>query len=645
VTALRDYLDGRWAPIRRRARELAADPRFAPRLGEDTEAQRARVLDQLRVLAEQDYARLGFPREYGGHDDVGGSVTGFEMLAMGDASLLVKAGVQWGLFGGAILHLGTERHHRAYLADVMSLDLLGCFAMTEAGHGSDVAALLTTATYDPATGAFDLHTPVESARKEFIGNAARDGRMAVVFAQLITGGTTHGVHAFVVPIRDEHGRPAPGVRIADCGLKAGLNGVDNGRLWFDHVRVPREDLLDRYGSVAADGTYSTPIENATKRFFTMLGTLVQGRISVAAGAGSAAKVALTIAIRYGETRRQFSAPGGGEIPVLDYRAHQRRLLPALATSYALHFAQGELIAGLHDTTPPLASRTGPDGRPVELDGRRELEARAAGVKAVATWHATRTIQACREACGGAGYMAENRLPALRADTDVFTTFEGDNTVLLQLLAKELLTGYRDHVGELDWLGTVRFVAEQVVETVAEKVGARRILQRLLDAAPSPGDDEPPRSRAWQVRLFDFRETHLLDTLARRLRRAASAEGPEQFAIFNDAQDHLLSAARAHVDAVVLNAFVTAIESCPDPDVRSRLEPVCDLYALASVEADRGWFAEHGQLTASRAKAVVAEVNALCAELRPHARELVDAFGVPDSAVDVPLLLDTHTVPL
>jgi acyl-CoA oxidase len=633
-TVLSDYLDGRWAPIRRRARELAADPRFAIAVGEDTETQRARVLERLCALAEAGYSSLGFPREYGGQDDVGASITGFEMLATGDLSLLVKAGVQWGLFGGAILHLGTERHHAAYLADIMSLDLLGCFAMTETGHGSDVASLLTTATYDPATDEFDVHTPVEAARKDYIGNAARDGRMAVVFAQLRTGGEEHGVHAFVVPIRDGAGQPMPGVRIEDCGLKAGLNGVDNGRLWFDHVRIPRDNLLDRYGQVAADGSYSTPIPNPTKRFFTMLGTLVQGRISVAAGAGSATKVALAIAIRYASVRRQFAAPDGDEIVLLDYLAHQRTLLPALAKSYALHFAQAELIVGLHDTTPALGDRSAADGTPLEHPDRRELEAHAAGIKAVATWHATQTIQACREACGGAGYLAENRLPGLKADTDVFTTFEGDNTVLLQLLAKELLTGYRDQFGELDWMGTVQFVAAQVVGQVVEKAGARRILQRLLDVAPTPGEDEPLRDRDWQVRMFDFRETHLLETLARRLRRAADSDDP--FAVFNDAQDHLLQAARAHVDSVLLNAFVTAIDGCPDPDTRALLARVCDLYALSTIEAERAWFSEHGRLTAPRAKAVIAEVNALCGELRRDALLLVDGFGLPEEAIAAPI---------
>src|SRR5437762_10750348 len=116
-------LDGRWREIRERARELAKDDRFAVHIGDDTETQRARVLERLAALADLGYSRLGFPTRYGGGNDVGASITGFEMLAMGDLSLLVKAGVQWGLFGGAILHLGTERHHAAYLSDTIKLNL------------------------------------------------------------------------------------------------------------------------------------------------------------------------------------------------------------------------------------------------------------------------------------------------------------------------------------------------------------------------------------------------------------------------------------------------------------------------------------------------------------------------------------------
>ena len=632
VDALRQVLDGRWHAVRAEARELARDQRFAVTVGDDVEQQRADVLDKLQALAGPQYSGRGFPAKYGGQDDVGGGVTAFEMLAFGDLSLLVKAGVQWGLFGGAILHLGTARHHDAYLADTINGELLGAFAMTETGHGSDVAHVRTTATFDPDADEFVIETPDDDARKEYIGNAARDGHVAVVFAQLITRGEEQGVHAFVVPIRDrKDGSTMPGVRIEDCGLKAGLNGVDNGRLWFDSVRIPRDNLLNRYGSVDREGTYSTPIENKTKRFFTMLGTLVQGRISVAGGAGSAAKVALAIAIRYGDERRQFEGPDGTEIRVLDYLGHQRKLLPALARTYALHFAQLELVALLDETTPPLGAIVDAGDELEDDPRRRELEARAAGIKAIGTWHATRTIQDCREACGGAGYLAENRLPGLKADTDVFTTFEGDNTVLLQLVAKELLTGYRDHFGELDWLGTARFVTDQAFETVIEKLGARRLVERLVDAGRD--EEQSLLDRSWHVEMFEYRERHLLETLARRLRRAPGADDP--FAVFNAAQDHLLAASRAHIDMVLLQAFADAIDE--HPEIAPVLDPVCDLFALSTIETERGWFQEHGHVTATRSKSVIAEVNRLCAELRPHALDLVAAFAIPDEALAAPLI--------
>ena len=633
VAALRTHLDGRWGEIRERARGLAKDPSFAVVVGEDTETQRRRVLERMDTLAENGYSALGFPTQYGGRNDVGGSVTGFEMLALGDLSLLVKAGVQWGLFGGAVLHLGTDRHHAKYLDDLIHLRLLGCFAMTETGHGSDVASLRTTATYAPQTQEFEIHTPFEAARKDYIGNAARDGRMAAVFAQLVTNGESQGVHAFLVPIRDDQGKPLPGVTIEDCGLKAGLNGVDNGRITFDHVRVPRENLLNRYGDVAADGTYSTPIESASRRFFTMLGTLVQGRISVAGGAGSATKLALGIALRYAEVRRQFAGPASkDEIVLLDYLAHQRKLLPALAKTYALHFAQGELVAGLHDTTGDLDAKD--DLSTIDSPERRELEGKAAGVKAIATWHATATIQTCREACGGAGYLTENRLPGLKADTDVFTTFEGDNTVLLQLVAKQLLTDYREAFGEMGTLGTARFVADLAVETVVERVGVRRILQRLRDVTPGESEEGSIWDHDWQVTTFEWREKHLLETLARRLRRASDADDP--FVVFNSAQDHLLHAARAHIDNVLLSAFVTGIEEMPEGDERDLLVAVCDLFALSTLEADRAWLQEHGRLTAARSKSLVTAVNELCCALRPHALTLIDAFGIPEEAVSAPI---------
>ena len=253
----------------------------------------------------------------------------------------------------------------------MSLDLPGCFAMTESGHGSNVQALDTTATYEHETREFVIHTPRDGARKDYIGNAARDGRMAAVFAQLIVAGEERGVHALLVRIRHDDGSVCAGVRIEDCGEKLGLNGVDNGRIWFDSVRVPHEALLDRFAQVTDDGLYFSPIENPDKRFFTMLGTLVQGRVSVGGASISASKSALTIAIRHALRRRQFGPPESDEeVLLLDYRTHQRRLLPALAKTYGLHFAQERLVAALHRVFSLDAE--------VPDEERRELETRAAG---------------------------------------------------------------------------------------------------------------------------------------------------------------------------------------------------------------------------------------------------------------------------
>ncbi|MDT7701398.1 MAG: acyl-CoA oxidase [Pseudonocardiales bacterium] len=624
VEALRTVLDGRWANVREDVRSRMGLFRPAnPDLS--TEEYRARVLELVEELAKTGHPHTGFAEEYGGKGDVGGVVVAFQALGYGDLSLLVKAGVQWGLFGGAVQVLGTKRHHDEYLRRIMDGELLGCFAMTETGHGSDVQHLRTTATYDPSTREFVIDTPEPGARKDYIGNAARDGRMAVVFAQLITEGTSHGVHAFLTPIRDDEGKAMPGVEISDCGQKAGLNGVDNGRLTFDHVRVPREALLNRFADVAEDGTYSSSIENENRRFFTMLGTLVRGRISVAGGAGSAAQKALAIAIRYGEKRRQFSDPASGEeVVVLDYRAHQRKLLPALATTYALQFAQDDLVAEMHRLQSP--------GAPEDEAAQRELENRAAGLKAVGTWHATATIQACREACGGAGYLSENLIPQLKADTDVFTTFEGDNTVLLQLVGKGLLGDYGKRVGKLGPLGIARFAGEQVLASVTERTGANKLPSRL------PGRGFAPRDRAQQRKLITDRAEHLLAGLARRMRPALK-KGADQFGIFNAAQDHMLAAARAHVDALVFESFVDAIGRVTDPAVRALVETISDLHALAVIERDRAWFLEHGRLTAAESRAVTGAVNDLCAELRPHARLLVDAFGIPEGWLACPILAD------
>lgn len=623
---VRRAIDGKWRHVREQSREQLSklDLLYDPSLTLDE--ARARVLEQMRALVPTGIPAAGFRTEHGGLGDPGMAVTGIEMLAQFDLSLMVKAGVQWGLFGGAIENLGTARHHERYIRPLIDLDLLGCFAMTETGHGSDVQSLETTATYDPSTGEFVIHSPTESARKDYIGGAAAHARVAAVFARLITRGEDHGVHCFLVPIRDENADDLPGVTTSDCGYKGGLGGVDNGRIMFDRVRIPRENLLNRYGSVDEEGVYTSPIESRNARFFTMIGTLVRGRVSVGGAARAAAEVALSIAVRYGLERRQFEGLPGEETVLLDYRVHQRRLLPLLAEAYALRFAQNQLVARMHR----LQTESDPD--PL---AQRELESRAAGLKALQTEFATRAIQECREACGGAGYMADNRLTVLKGDSDVFTTFEGDNVVLLQLVAKELLTAYAKDVTGLDPVGMVRFAASTVADTVKERTAAAQLIQRLIDARPGDGDHDL-LDRGTQLNLFEEREQHVIETAARRLRRAGEDKA-EAFAVFNAAQDHVIKIGRVHIDRIVLEAFTAGIARCEDEEAADLLRDVCSLYALTIIERDKAWFMEHNRISDDRAKAVTREVNALLDTLRPHALTLVEGLGVPAESLGATML--------
>jgi len=614
----------------RMRRELASEV-FKPHYTPNTVIARTKVTEQMRIMAANGAAEDGFKKEHGGNGDVGAAVTQIEMLAMSDLSLMVKAGVQWGLFGGAIENLGTKRHHDAYVRKLIDLELLGCFAMTETGHGSDVQALETTGTYDPETQEFVIDSPTPSARKDYIGGAANTARVAAVFAQLITKGEGHGVHCFVVPIRDDEGNDLPGVTTSDCQYKGGLPGVDNGRIQFDQVRIPRENLLNKYADVAEDGTYTSPIENPGRRFFTMLGTLIRGRVTVGGSAGAAARVALDIATRYALQRRQFEAPGAeDEVLIMDYLVHQRRLFPLIAKSYALQFAQNELVAKCHE----LQTADDPDA-----EEQRELESRAAGLKAANTWHATRAIQEAREACGGAGYLAENRLIALKADTDVFTTFEGDNHVLTQLVAKELLTAYADDVKGMSPAQWVRFAANFAGERVLKRTAAQTIMQTIVDTRQDNEEEGSLFNRGTQVKMFEDREEYMIASVARRLQGKSKEMSP--FDAFNSVQDHVLHAATAHIDRIILEAFVAGIDACENEEAREILAMVCDLYALSVIEEDKSWFIEHRFLSTERSKAVTRGINDRCRKLRPHAELLVDGFGIPEQLRYAEMLHPEH----
>ena len=265
-------------------------------------------------------------------------------------------------------------------------------------------------------------------------------------------------------------------------------------------------------------------------------------------------MALDIAVRYALQRTQFKAPGEDrEVPIMDYLVHQRRLLPYIAQSHALQFAQNQLVATLHDQETAAVR---------DMEAQRSLEAHAAGLKVVSTWHASAAIQEAREACGGAGYLAENRLVELRADTDVFTTFEGDNHVLLQLVAKHLLTSYNDDIKSMSPFEWVRFATNYAGGRVSRRTAAGQIMQRILDNREDNDVEGSLFNRGTQAKMFEDREEYPLSSPG----PAAAAKGEDDVAVrrLQPVQDHVMHLARAHTDRVVLEAFIAGVESQRGP---------------------------------------------------------------------------------
>ena len=338
IEKLTKILDGEQSAIIKKVKSIISRPEFAYETSTDTAVYREKVYDWCKILADENLGNMAYPKQYGGGENIGDYFAIMETLSYHDLSLVIKFGVQFGLWGMSIQSLGTEKHYSKYLKDIGSLQLPGCFAMTETNHGSNVKGIETTATYNHDSQTFIIHTPHENAQKEYIGNAAVHGQMATVFAKLIIDKIDYGVNAFIVPIRDTNSKILEGITIGDCGLKMGLNGVDNGTIRFENVIIPKENMLDRFASVNDDGKFESPIPSDNRRFFTMLGTLVGGRIGIPRSALAAAKSGLTIAIKYSDKRRQFGPEGGSEVPILNYRMHQRRLIPLLAKTYAIHFA-------------------------------------------------------------------------------------------------------------------------------------------------------------------------------------------------------------------------------------------------------------------------------------------------------------------
>ncbi|MFX0555473.1 acyl-CoA dehydrogenase [Maribacter sp. CXY002] len=609
-TLIDAILNGDHAETINQFRTILNEPIFNWGIHRNKDAFREIVLKQIKNLALKGYGAMAYPEAYGGTNNMEGYSKIFEQMMYVDGSMAIKFGVQFGLFGGSIQKLGSKEQHDKYLKRAGTAELLGCFAMTETGHGSNVRGIKTTATYDNKTDSIVMHTPGKNDNKEYIGNALHS-KIASVFAQLIVNGKNEGVHAILVPLRDDKHKILPGITIEDNGYKLGLNGVDNGKIWFNQVQVPRANLLNNFGTITENGTYYSEIKNPNKRFFTMLGTLVGGRICVARAGLGGAKMGLAIAIKHALKRRQFNDNKKiQEDLLMDYPTHQLRLIPLVASAYIYHITLDKMMSVYCDETQP---------------DKRKVETQVAGLKSVITWYANNTLQECREACGGKGYLIENRIADLKGDVDIFTTFEGDNNVLLQLAAKGVLSDFKAEFNSAGFSSVLKLLSQQLSDKLAtvNPLYANKV------------DKDHLYNPKFHKHAFEYRTRRLTYTLAMRIRDYIK-KGVPSYQAFLKVQTHLIALGKAYSIELAYSTFTDFTDTINSQEHKELFQKLATLYALFEIRKDASWYLEQGYIGSSKSKALRQRVERLCTELRPHIHELIDGFGIPEHCLTAPI---------
>lgn len=544
-----------------------------------------------------------------------------EAVAAFHTDLSVKFALGIALCTNTVLTLGTERHLPFYKS-TWNGEILSCLALTEVAHGSNTKKMRTTATYDPQSQEFIINTPDFLAAKCWVGNLGKTCTHAILFAQLITAdGECHGLHAFVVPIRDPKTLlPYTGIVVGDMGEKIGLNGIDNGFIMFHNYRIPGENLLNKMSNVTPEGEYETCFTDPQQQLGAALENLSTGRVGIIQESANTLCHAVCIAIRYSAVRKQFAqSEDAEELPIIEYQLQQWRLFPYMAAACTIKI----FVSSFTDQYLNCVEESNSGGKLSRLSGMvAEIHAMVSACKPLITWTCSNAIQECREACGGNGYLRASGLGDLRNNHDAKVTYEGDNNVLVQQASNWLLRQWRT----ANENGSKKDVLSPL-QTANFLFNAPAILERKF----SSYDLDDVLSQKFVSEAFEWLLCWLLRSTEEKYQHHLHTS-KNRFQAKNHVQVYLArTLSLVYAQHMVLTYFW---KRCSDPSLDANVKPVLEklylLYGLWCLDPNLTILYQGGYATGPKLVNLVKEgILHLCELLKKEAVGIVDALAPPD----------------
>ncbi|VVC41119.1 Acyl-coenzyme A oxidase, N-terminal,Acyl-CoA oxidase/dehydrogenase, central domain,Acyl-CoA [Cinara cedri] len=509
--------------------------------------------------------------------------------------------VHYLMFIPTLMSQGTSEQQAEWVGQAFSNQILGTYAQTELGHGTFIRGLETTCTYDPATEEFILNSPTLTSYKWWPAGLGHTCNYAIVMAQLYTQGKCHGIHSFIVKIRDEETwKPMPGIKVGEIGSKLGLNSINNGYIAFDNVRISRMQMLMKNAQVLKCGTYKKSV-NDKLTYSTMIfvrAIIVKDMIS------GFLSIASTIATRYSCVRRQSELiTGAGECQILDFQTQQFKIFPAIAMSFAYKCAASRLWNIYTGVTSMLIKG--------DLELLPELHGLACCLKAVSTADAALAVTSCRLACGGHGYMNSSNFPNIYSLTTAAETYEGENTVLL--------------------LQTARFLVKAFANNISGK--------KLTDTVMYLNNFKLLKRNNWITNLECMTEAfsqvagskieNCYYSIKQNIKSGMSKENA-----WNTTTIKLTKAAEAHCRLFVIKSFATTVKTAKlSAELMIVLTDLCELICAHWILNQLGDFLQYSNLKRRDVSSIEYLLEDCFKRIRPVAVSLVDSFDIHDEILN------------